>query len=122
MAELKERRRELKSRVDSVRNEKLSIEVVEKAKKKRALNTKEPGDDQDFLIGDYESDEENGATSTVNTLDINSNLSKEVQALLAKYTHRERTITYSQDLMVFFIDLNSRNKCQIKRKTMMIQI
>lgn len=42
------------------------------------------GNDEEFLIGDYESDEENGASTTINKSNVNSNLSKEVQALLAK--------------------------------------
>lgn len=41
-------------------------------------------DDDEFLIGDYDSDDENGAKTTVNKSDTTSNLSKEVQALLAK--------------------------------------
>lgn len=83
--EREERRRELKNRIDRVRNETFTIEVVEKANKKRIMTKKDGDNDEEFLIGDYDSDEENGATTTVNKSDVNSNLSKEVQALLAKY-------------------------------------
>lgn len=82
--ELEERRRELKNRITRVRNETFTIETVEKANKKRTLGKKDQDNDEEYLIGDYESDEENGATTTVNKSDANSNLSKEVQALLAK--------------------------------------
>lgn len=82
--ELEERRRELKDRITRVRNETLTIEVVAKMNKKRTMGSTKQGNDEEFLIGDYESDEENGASTTINKSNVNSNLSKEVQALLAK--------------------------------------
>lgn len=45
---------------------------------------KQQADDEEFLIEDYVSDDENGPTATTNRINTNSNLSKEVQALLAK--------------------------------------
>lgn len=52
--------------------------------KKRTMGGTKQGNDEEFLIGDYESDEENGVSTTINKSNVNSNLSKEVQALLAK--------------------------------------
>jgi chromosome transmission fidelity protein 1 len=89
-AELENRRRELRQRIDRIRdvekNNKTIIELVEKStlNKKRLKGSKSVDDDEDFLIGDYESDDENGPSSILNKSDTNSNLSKEVQALLAK--------------------------------------
>lgn len=85
-AELENKRRDLKQRIDRVRdteNNQTVIELAEKANKKRAKRNV-IDKDEEFLIGDYDSDEENGATTTVNKSDTTSNLSAEVQALLAK--------------------------------------
>ncbi|KAG2210921.1 hypothetical protein INT47_000078 [Mucor saturninus] len=92
-----ERRRELKNRIDRVRNETFTIEVVEKANKKRTLTKKGEENDEEFLIGDYDSDEENGASTTVNKSDATSNLSKEVQALLAKFETKKKLSSYEEE-------------------------
>lgn len=84
---MESRRRELKQRIDRIRNTENNqtvIELAEKANKKRTKRN-HIDKDEEFLIGDYDSDEENGATTTVNKSDTTSNLSAEVQALLAKY-------------------------------------
>ncbi|CAO3634796.1 unnamed protein product [Mucor hiemalis] len=93
-AELENKRRDLKQRIDRVRdteNNQTVIELAEKANKKRAKRNV-IDKDEEFLIGDYDSDEENGATTTVNKSDTTSNLSAEVQALLAKFESKKQSI------------------------------
>ncbi|KAI9354674.1 helicase C-terminal domain-containing protein [Pilaira anomala] len=94
-AQLEEKRKELKERIDRVRSDTLNIEVTTR-NKKRSKETKQQADDEEFLIEDYVSDDENGPTTTTNRINTNSNLSKEVQALLAKFESKKK-VSYHND-------------------------
>ncbi|KAI9256030.1 putative ATP-dependent RNA helicase DDX11 [Helicostylum pulchrum] len=95
-ARLEEKRKELKQRIDRVRKDDLNIEITAKSSK-RSKESRQLGDDDEFLIDDYVSDDENGPTTTANKANNNSNLSKEVQALLAKFESKKKVSYEDED-------------------------
>lgn len=84
--ELEKQKAELKKRIDRVREQENQVmfELATKDRSKKRFK-REPAqsekNDDEFLLDDYESDDEKKASKKTDT---NSNLSKEVQDLLAK--------------------------------------
>lgn len=85
--ELEKKKAELRKRIDRVRDIEQRQSMFELATKERIKKrikhekVKSEDNDDEFLIDDYESDEEKNSTKKVDT---KSNLSREVQDLLAK--------------------------------------
>jgi hypothetical protein len=78
--ELEKKHADLKKRIDQVReieDNKAAFELATKERKRKKVAKDKLENDQEFLLDDYESDDEEKVDKT-------SNLSKEVQELLAK--------------------------------------
>ncbi|KAI8348261.1 helicase C-terminal domain-containing protein [Blakeslea trispora] len=96
--ELERKRKELRERIDRVRQleaEKAIVELVDKKTKRRQLKAAKD-EEEDFLVT-YESDDEQANSSTKKN-DPHSNLSKEVQELLAKFEAKKTPkVSYQQE-------------------------
>ncbi|KAL7334345.1 ATP-dependent DNA helicase chl1 [Mucor circinelloides] len=90
--ELEKQKAELKKRIDRVREQENQVmfELATKDRSKKRFK-REPAqsekNDDEFLLDDYESDDEKKASKKTDT---NSNLSKEVQDLLAKFESKNK--------------------------------
>ncbi|KAI8330795.1 putative ATP-dependent RNA helicase DDX11 [Choanephora cucurbitarum] len=95
--ELEKRRKELKQRIDHVRqleDEKAVIELADKKTKRRYFK-RDKEEEEDFLVT-YESDDEQVDNSVPS--DKHSNLSKEVRELLAKFEAKKTPkLSYQQE-------------------------
>ncbi|KAL9546912.1 hypothetical protein MBANPS3_006436 [Mucor bainieri] len=93
--ELDKRKAELKKRIDRVREKEkhtmFELATKDRGKKRFKRNAQgskaEEEDDDEFLLDDYESDDEKKSS---NKTDAKSNLSKEVQDLLAKFESKKK--------------------------------
>ncbi|CAO3623809.1 unnamed protein product [Mucor fragilis] len=99
--ELQEKRAELKQRIDRVRDKEsqamFALATKERGRKrfKRGAQDRAEEHDDEFLLDDYESDDDNKTSSKT---DGRSNLSKEVQDLLAKFESKKKpAIGYEED-------------------------
>ncbi|KAG2204615.1 hypothetical protein INT46_009724 [Mucor plumbeus] len=99
--ELEKKKAELRKRIDRVRDIEQRQSMFELATKERIKKrikhekVKSEDNDDEFLIDDYESDEEKNSTKKVDT---KSNLSREVQDLLAKFDSKIKpSISYDDD-------------------------
>lgn len=82
--ELERKHAELKKRIDQVReieDNKAAFELATKERKRKKIAKDQANQDDEFVLDDYESDDEAKPKVKV---DKTSNLSKEVQELLAK--------------------------------------
>ncbi|KAI8641897.1 helicase C-terminal domain-containing protein [Parasitella parasitica] len=100
--ELAKKKEELKKRIDRVRDIEARQGMFELATKKRGIKKPRPDksksddNDDEFLVEDYESDDEKKSSRKIDTT---SNLSKEVQDLLAKFESKKKkpSISYDDD-------------------------
>ncbi|CEP13877.1 hypothetical protein [Parasitella parasitica] len=99
--DLAKKKEELKKRIDRVRDIEKRQGIFELATKERGKKRLRPDtsglddNDDDFLVDSYESDDEK---TTGKKIDTKSNLSKEVQELLAKFESKKKPfISYDDD-------------------------
>ncbi|KAI9478738.1 MAG: ATP-dependent RNA helicase-like protein chl1 [Benjaminiella poitrasii] len=104
--ELERKKFELKKRIDRVREieeKQAMFELATKDRNKKKLkgSSIKVNNDDEFLLDDYESDDENTSSNknqkTKRTSNPNSNLSKEVQELLAKLNSKNKPVSYEDD-------------------------
>ncbi|KAI7902752.1 helicase C-terminal domain-containing protein [Cokeromyces recurvatus] len=103
--ELERKKLELKKRIDRVREieeKQMMFELATKDRNKKRIkgnaDSKEVNDDE-FLLDDYESEEEGAIVDKSynkikKSINPNSNLSKEVQELLAKLESKSKSVSY----------------------------